>query len=385
MVNFDQEYDVYVTSEVGDFSVGGVSFWVDNWIRYVVPHLRVKPILIIEVESSPGWIKYAKSVVSITDRPGTEHKYEWKYPGLQLENYFSLPTPKYTDKIIKNAKRVHLLSCPLAAAHGRKNKEVIEKYGNIDSIVSHSSQGETSGVVRKYFYHRRARERFGQNQRIEFHEGLNEIAKETVWIGVNERDESDHHIPNFYKFKHNLKAIDSNVVGYAARSEARKNFHYLQNIKSIALTKSDVIDYWESMFKKKIKFNNVTVDPYSRGKVEKFYGSFKWGIFHGAYVKEPFGYSIFQAVDYGKIPIISKDWCKDMDYPFRANTVKQFETQVAKIKELSVKERDTYLEKLRSYLSKFSSEIEWRDKLLSIYNKSEDGTWLPGKLQPSSL
>ena len=91
MVNFDQEYDVYVTSEVGDFSVGGVSFWVDNWIRYVVPHLRVKPVLIVEVESSPGWIKYAKSVVSITDRPGTEHKYEWKYPGLQLENYFSLP------------------------------------------------------------------------------------------------------------------------------------------------------------------------------------------------------------------------------------------------------------------------------------------------------
>ena len=49
MVNFDQEYDVYVTSEIGTFSVGGVSFWVDNWIRYVVPYLRVTPILIIEV------------------------------------------------------------------------------------------------------------------------------------------------------------------------------------------------------------------------------------------------------------------------------------------------------------------------------------------------
>ena len=74
-----------------------------------------------------------------------------------------------------------------------------------------------------------------------------------------------------------------------------------------------------------------------------------------------------------------------MDYPFRANTVKQFENQVGKIKELSVKERDIYLEKLREYLSTFSSEIEWRDKLLSIYNKSEDGVWLPGELQPSSL
>ena len=385
MVNFDQEYDVYVTSEVGDFSVGGVSFWVDNWIRYVVPHLRVKPILIIEVESSYDWIEYTKSFVLVLDRPGTEHKYEWKYPGLQLENYFSLPTPKYTDKIIKNARKVHLLSCPLAAMYGRKTKEVIEKYGNIDSIICHSSQRETSGVTKKEFHCRRAREIFDQNQRIMFYEGLNEVANEIVWVGVDERKDIGQHIPNFYKFEHNLKAIDSNVVGYAARSEARKNFHYLQNIESIALTRKDVISYWEDMFKKKIFFDNVKIEHYTRSKVDEFYKNKDWGIFHGTYVNEPFGYSIFQAVDYGKIPIISKDWCKDMNYPFRANTVKQFENQVGKIKELSVKERDIYLEKLREYLSTFSSEIEWRDKLLSIYNKSEDGVWLPGELQPSSL
>jgi hypothetical protein len=385
MVNFDKEYDVYVTSEVGDFSIGGVSFWVDNWIRYVVPYLRVKPILIIEVESSHDWIEYAKSFVLVLDRPGTEHKYEWRYPGLQLENYFSLPTAEYTDKIIKNARKVHLLSCPLAAVYGRKTKEVIEKYGNIDSIICHSSQRETSGVTKKEFHFRRAREIFDQNQRIMFYEGLNEVANEIVWIGVGERKDIGQHIPNFYKFEHNLKAIDSNVVGYAARSEARKNFHYLQNIESIALTRKDVISYWEDMFKKKIFFDNVKIEHYTRSKVDEFYKSKDWGIFHGAYVNEPFGYSIFQAVDYGKIPIISKDWCKDMNYPFRANTVKQFENQVGKIKELSVKERDIYLKKLREYLSKFSSEIEWRDKLLSVYNRSKDDVWLPGKLQPSSL
>ena len=101
------------------------------------------------------------------------------------------------------------------------------------------------------------------------------------------------------------------------------------------------------------------------------------------YVNEPFGYSIFQAIDYGKIPIISKDWCEDMDYPFRAGSVKEFEKQVAKIKELPVEERDSYLQQLKIYLTKFSSEIEWRDKLLSIYNRSENETWLPGRLQPS--
>ncbi len=383
MVNFDQEYDVYVTSEIGTFSIGGVSFWVDNWIKYVVPHLRVTPILIIEVEPSDGWKNYARSNALVTNRPGTEHKFEWKYPISSIKCYFSLPTAEYTDKIIKNARKVHLLSCPLAAVYGRKTKDVIEKYGNIGSVIRHSAQRETSGVTKKELHFRRGREIFDQNQRIEFHERLNEIAKEIIWIGVDERKDIGHHIPNFYKFEHNLKAADSNIVGYAARTEARKNFHYLQNIESMALTANDIIQTWETLFKKKIKFENVKVEQYSREKVEDFYNSSDWGIFHGAYVSEPFGYSIFQAIDYGKIPIISKDWCEDMDYPFRAGSVKQFEKQVAKIKELSVEERDSYLQQLKTYLSKFSSEIEWRDKLLTIYNRSEKETWLPGKLQPS--
>jgi len=383
MVNFDQEYDVYVTSEIGTFSVGGVSFWVDNWIRYVVPYLRVTPILIIEVEPSPGWTEYARQNALVLNRPGTEHKFEWKYPTSSIKNYFSLPTTTYTDKIIKNARKVHLLSCPLAAVYGRRTKDIIKKYGNIDSVIIHSSERESTDVIKKYFHVRRSREIFDSNQRIEFHEGLNEVAKEPVWIGVNERKEIGLSIPNFYKFEYNLKATDSNVVGYAARSEPRKNFHYLQNIESIALTTKDIITFWENLFKKKIKFENVKVELYSREKVDDFYNSSDWGIFHGAYVNEPFGYSIFQAIDYGKIPIISKDWCEDMDYPFRASNVKEFENQVAKIKELPVEERDSYLQQLKIYLTKFSSEIEWRDKLLSIYNRSENETWLPGRLQPS--
>ena len=89
-------------------------------------------------------------------------------------------------------------------------------------------------------------------------------------------------------------------------------------------------------------------------------------------------------MDCGKIPIIFEDWCEDMDYPFRAGSVKEFEIQVAKIKQLSLKKRNSYLQELRKYLSKFSSEIEWRDKLLGIYNKSDEGVWLPGDLQPSN-
>ena len=384
MVNFEQEYDVYVATEIGDFSIGGVSQWIDSWIRYVVPYLRVRPVLVIEVAPTRGWIEYVKQFALITNVPGEKHEIEWKYPISTFDVYFSLPTTEYTDEIIKRARKVHLLSCPHSKLFRKSTEEAINSYHRIDSLVVHSSEKESIKTHRKYLHTRRQREIFDQDKVIDFYEGLIEAAEETIWIGVNEMDKIDHHIPNFYKFENNLEAINNDIVGFAARVEARKNFHYLENVESRALTNPDGLEWWETNYKNEISFNNVSVEPYTREKVEKFYESSEWGIFHGAYVNEPFGYSIFQSIDYGKIPIISKDWCKDMEYPFRANTVKQFETQVAKIKKLSIEERNTYLQHLRKYLLKFSSESNWRDNLLSIYNKSEDGVWLPGDLQPSN-
>ena len=88
-------------------------------------------------------------------------------------------------------------------------------------------------------------------------------------------------------------------------------------------------------------------------------------------------------MDYGKVPVISKEWCKDMEYPFRASTQKQFEKQVAEISNLSIEDRNTYLGDLRSHLSKYSNIDEWRNKLLSIYNQDGDQVWLPTDISPS--
>lgn len=41
-----------------------------------------------------------------------------------------------------------------------------------------------------------------------------------------------------------------------------------------------------------------------------------FSIFHGCYHKEPFGYSIFEAVDYGKLPIIHTDWGIGLNYKY---------------------------------------------------------------------
>jgi hypothetical protein len=125
------------------------------------------------------------------------------------------------------------------------------------------------------------------------------------------------------------------------------------------------------------------LEEYRVEKIHDFYMSDEWGISHSCFENEPFGYSIFQSIDYGKLPIISKDWCKEMDYPFRASTRIQFEKEVANISKLSLNERNNYLGKLRDYLSKYSSVEKWRNDLLSVYNKDGDNVWLPGSLSPS--
>ena len=205
----------------------------------------------------------------------------------------------------------------------------------------------------------------------------------SIWIGLDNENRFDFMIPNVYEFKHNLTAVDSNVVGFPARCEPRKNLHFLQNTESIALTSEPTFNSIFKDYKKKVNFTNIEIDDYRVDKIENFYKRTDWGISHSCYENEPFGYSIFQSIDFGKIPILHKNWCKDMEYPFRATTQKQFEKQVAKISKLSVEDKNTYLSNLRSYLSKYTSVEKWRDELLSIYNQDGDQIWLPTDISPS--
>ena len=62
------------------------------------------------------------------------------------------------------------------------------------------------------------------------------------------------------------------------------------------------------------------------------------------------------------------DWIKEYQYPFRAFTKEQFKQQVNNISELSVKERNEYLDGFREYLRQYDNKQEWVDKYLEIYN-----------------
>jgi len=386
MIDLNEPYDVYVATEVGDVSHGGVSLWVDYWVNNVAPYLVTKPVLIIEVEQTDEWDTYVKQFVDVIHRPGSSWEYEYTMSQLPITNYFSLPDRRTVDMIIDGARKFHLLSYPLPIKYQgdennlpvKKMREVYKR--DIDSFVCHSLERETLKFQMKTIKFPKKIRKYMKSS-IDFQNLLLKDSKLTAWIGVDEDNSFDYHIPNFYEFKHNLSATDSNVVGFPARSEPRKNLNFLKNNKSLIFT---LRKNFETYVKNtKTKFKSVKVIDYKREDIENFFLREDWGISHSCFESEPFGYSIFQSIDYGKLPIIHKDWCKDMKYPFRASTQKQFETQVAKISKLSLEQKNTYLSEMRDYLSKFSSKEKWRNDLLSIYNQDGDQVWLPTNLSPS--
>ena len=386
MINLNEPYDVYVATEVGSVSHGGVSLWVDYWVNNVAPYLITKPILIIEVEQTDEWDVYVKQFVDVIHRPGSDWEWEYTMSQLPIANYFSLPDRRTVDMVINGARKFHLLSYPLPIKYqGDENNLPVKKMReiykrDIDSFVCHSLERETIKFQMDTIKFTKKVKKFMKNS-IDFQNLLLKDAKLTAWIGVDEDDTFDYHIPNFYEFKHNLPATDSNIVGFPARSEPRKNLNFLKNSKSLLFTSEKNFDTYINITK--TKFKSVEVIDYKRENIENFYLREDWGISHSCFESEPFGYSIFQSVDYGKLPIIHKNWCKDMKYPFRASTQKQFETQVAKISKLSLEQKNTYLSEMRDYLSKFSSKEKWRNDLLSIYNQDGDQVWLPTNLSPS--
>ena len=388
MIDLTEPYDVYLTTEVKEISNGGISKWVDDWLENVAPHLVVKPVLIVEIQPTEEFRTYALQYIHALSRPGDSWGWEYSYRTLSVPNYFSLPDRRTVDMLIDGARKFHMLSYPIPIMmEGNKSglsvKQMRDTYKrDIDSLCVHSRESKTLKYQQKKL-------RFGkkdldyQKKSIEFQELLISDAKETIWIGINDEDGFDYTISNTYEFNHNLSSNDSNVIGFPARCEARKNINYTENLNTIALTSENSVKNYLHRNKLGSKLHKLSIEEYRSNKIEEFFKSNSWGISHSCYENEPFGYSIFQSVDFGKIPILSKDWCIDMDYPFRASSKIQFERQVAKISKLSVEERNNYLEDLRTYLKRYSNNDDWRDDLLSIYNKDGDQVWLPTNISPS--
>jgi hypothetical protein len=124
-------------------------------------------------------------------------------------------------------------------------------------------------------------------------------------------------ITNEYNFKENKELSKSTKIAFAARVEGRKNLEYLDNLESLIFTNSET---FEKYYKKKFgyTFLKSKIYKFNYKNKNKFY-EMNWGVSHSCFENEPFGYGIFEAIDWGKLPIIHRDWCEGLDYKYKAN------------------------------------------------------------------
>ena len=333
-------YDVYYSTGGGSMVYGGSDVWVNYWLENVAPKLDHPSKLLIHRRRPDGFKVNFSSPIEIL----------WQGDDQELFN-----------KYMNECRRLHIL-------HGyyTPHKLITQNQDKLKSVVIHVSvelslkAGFQLGIPKL--------KHFSANPKWEGE--VTKMADKVIWIGLDRiplHDEVDViDIPNYYEFQNNLQCNDSNVVGFAARCETRKSPHYLDGIKSMAFTDTKDWNWWRAHYK--CMFEKTRLYQFNYKNIHRFYGRQDWGISHSCHLNEPFGYSIFQAFDYGKLPILQMDWIKDFKYPFRSFTKEQFKEQVDNISSLSVQERNDYLDDFREYLRRYDNKSEWSDKYLEIYN-----------------
>ena len=385
-------YDVYYSTGGGDLVYGGADLWVNHWIENVAPKLKVKPVLAIHRKAPTKRLsKEQKRAFESSVKKGTGGNEGRKINVGIRENfkkslekkdkvYKELEKTKSWEEVVEDdlqviyqpddygkflrvlegARRIHIL-------HGyyTHNPHLVKVKDKIFSNVIHVC------VENTYMAHTliETESQFSFGMSAEWEDEINGYAKNPIWIGLSKTplhkkfDVKD--ITNFYEFKHNLDVSDDNTIGFAARVEARKCVHYLTELKSEICTRTDDMFWYKNNLK--MTFLNSKVFKYSNDTINLFYKR-KWGVAHVAHLMEPFGYCIFQALDFGKIPIIASDWLTEYNYPFRCHDKKGFEECYKQICELTIEEKRKYVVDFRDYLRKYDNKKRWAKQFIDLYN-----------------
>jgi hypothetical protein len=329
-------YDVYYTTAGGPWFNSGADIWVTEWIKEVAPHLEVKPLLLFHRKKP---VNYEEFPIDI------EHIWETNEAEI--------------DRILKGARKIHILHghyTPTTAIHNNLER--------IDSIVFHNltkvslmAQMEKSEYLHWY-----------GNWEYE-NELINKI-KNKIWVGLYHfpyETENLHHIANCYEFIENKQLIDSFNVGFAARAEGRKNPEYMDGLPSFISTNSETFNKY---YKKKYgyKFEKSKIYKFDFKFKNRFYG-LDWGVSHSCFEYEPFGYGIFEAVDWGKLPILHEKWHVPLDYKYKADSAESFKQTYETICKDDYETRKNEFNKLKNWMiTNFSNKEMWKQKLLNIYN-----------------
>jgi|TARA_R100000734_G_C3316028_1_gene108328 hypothetical protein len=334
-------FDVYYSTGGGSLVYGGSDVWVNKWLKEVSPKLTYPSKLLI----------HRNRIDDLNVEFDTDVEVVWQSDDpIKFEQY------------IKECRRINIL-------HGyyTPHKLISEHRDKIHSNVVHVSldlslqAGFTLNLPRLMH--------FASSK--EWERDVLKWSKHKIWIGVQKtplhKDFDLIDIPNYYEFERNKDIVMNDTIGFAARMETRKAPHFLLGHKSFAFT--DIFDVQEWERKLKIKFSDTRFYQFKYQFLKRFLDRDDWGISHSAHLNEPFGYSIFEAIDYGKLPILPHNWCDDMHYPFRATTKEEFDKCVEEIKTLSESHRKILLEGLRKNLKKYDNKEEWVEKYLRIYNE----------------
>jgi hypothetical protein len=329
-------YDVYYTTGGGPWVNAGTDTWVNLWMELIAPKLKVKPILLLHRNKPQGHEDYQFPV-------------EAHWHGDDIEKF---------EELCRNARRINIL-------HGHYTPmKVIED--NLDKIHSNVLHNSVDHILKSQIG---TDAYFGWHPFIDssWEQKVNKHATHSIWVGLYEILIENKNLPNFYEFKHNLPLSESNYIGFASRCEGRKNPHYLDGFKSYIFTNSF---HFKTVWKGfgKYDYSKSKIYHYDSKFKDKFY-NMDWGVSHSAFSSEPFGYSIFEAVDRGKLPILHSTWCPNFEYPYRVSSKKEFIDIYNGIIHQSYSEKNKWFTKIKKYMiSEFSNKDKWVEDFLNIYN-----------------
>ena len=330
-------YDVYYTTAGGPWFNSGADIWVSDWIKEVAPSLEVKPLLLFHRKKPNNYEEFPIDIDHI-----------WETNEMEI------------DRILKGARKIHILHghyTPTTAIHNNLER--------IDSIVFHNlTKVSLIGQMQKEEYLH-----WYGNWEYE-NELINKI-KNKIWVGLYHfpyETENLHHIPNYYQFTQNKELIDSFNIGFAARAEGRKNLEFIDGLPSYISTNSETFNKYYRL-KYGFKFEKSKIYKFDFKFKERFY-NLGWGISHSCFDFEPFGYGIFEAVDYGKLPILHENWHVPLDYKYKAKDKESFQQMYETICKDDFETRKTEFNKLKNWMNThFSNKELWKQKLLDIYNR----------------
>tara|TARA_B110000003_G_C16635882_1_gene528388 strand:- start:993 stop:2186 length:1194 start_codon:yes stop_codon:yes gene_type:complete len=338
-----------ITTGCGNTIEGGADIWTNHFIENIWKSIK--------------WRKHYKLLID-SKRPVN---FDPNSLPADLQWHFHGDDPSLTKDLLEECSEIIYLH-----SHYHKREHIWKYENKFKLIFVHAYPTEMEEVLN----HTPELKRLQFNTKVDsrFYNEFLQTFDKRIWIGNNPSKLIDdfpnytYSIPNFYEFIHNIPYTDNlnnEKIGFASRAETRKCMHWMHGHDGYIL--SSKYDYQNLKDSTSYTFPNIKFFQWNKSILDSFMTK-DFGIFHGAYFKEPFGYSIFQAIDYGKLPIIHTDWAKDVDYKYRASTKNEFDKCIKKIKGDSFEERYTEFAKLKTYMMQFDNRKQWSHKVLKYFS-----------------